>query len=106
MRLGAADRFIVEVIHALPGRALVGSYEVVAPASVADALALAAADPRFTGIDVAGSVAGIFGRPVPKGRLLQAGDRIELYRALSADPKEARRTRAKRARAANRSGRS
>jgi putative ubiquitin-RnfH superfamily antitoxin RatB of RatAB toxin-antitoxin module len=93
--MGAADPFTVEVIHALPDRAVIGTYRLAPPASIADALALAAADPKFAGIDVAGSAVGIFGRQVPKARLLQPGDRIELYRALAADPKEARRTRAK-----------
>jgi putative ubiquitin-RnfH superfamily antitoxin RatB of RatAB toxin-antitoxin module len=101
--VAAADPFTVEVVYALPGRAVVGIYRLTVPASVGDALALAAADPAFTGIDVAGSVAGIFGRQVPRTQLLRPGDRIELYRALTADPKEARRMRVRRA---NRSGRS
>ena len=39
---------------------------------------------------------GIFGRVVvdPEGYALQAGDRIELYRPLLADPKEVRKQRA------------
>ncbi len=97
--MGTADPFIVEVIYALPDRALVKAYRLWAPATVADALALAAADPDFAAIDVAGSAVGIFGRTVPPGRVLQPGDRLELYRALPADPKDARRTRVQRARA-------
>jgi putative ubiquitin-RnfH superfamily antitoxin RatB of RatAB toxin-antitoxin module len=97
--LGTADRFIVEVIYALPDRAVVKSYRLGPPATVADALALAAADPDFAGIDVAESAVGIFGRTVPSGRMLQPGDRLELYRALPADPKDARRQRVQRARA-------
>lgn len=34
---------------------------------------------------------GIFGRPVPPSELLQAGDRVEIYRPLTADPREVRR---------------
>jgi putative ubiquitin-RnfH superfamily antitoxin RatB of RatAB toxin-antitoxin module len=37
---------------------------------------------------------GIFGRRVPPGTRLAPGDRIEVYRALAMDPKEARRRRA------------
>ncbi len=104
--MGAADPFLVEVIYALPDRAVVKAYRLLPPATVADALALAAADPDFAALDVAGSSVGIFGRPVPPGRVLQPGDRLEIYRALPADPKDARRTRVQRARAISRSGRS
>ena len=97
--VGTADPFIVEVIYALPDRAVVKSYRLRPPATVADALALAAAEPDFAGIDVARSAVGIFGRTVPPGRILQPGDRLELYRALPADPKDARRQRVQRARA-------
>ena len=41
------------------------------------------------------SQVGIFGQRCKPDRLLQAGDRIELYRPLTADPKEVRRELAK-----------
>jgi uncharacterized protein len=41
---------------------------------------------------------GIFGQPVPADRLLKDGDRVEIYRALKADPREARRRLASRGR--------
>jgi hypothetical protein len=37
---------------------------------------------------------GIFGRVVPAGQVLRAGDRVEIYRPLIADPKEVRKQRA------------
>ena len=104
LTVAAAEPFLVEVLFALPDRAVVKAFRVTAPASVADALALAAADPDFHGIDLAGSPVGIFGRVVQRGRVLQPGDRLEIYRALAADPKQARRERVQRARA-ERSGR-
>ena len=39
---------------------------------------------------------GIWGRKVPWTHVVQAGDRIELYRPLKVDPKVARRQRFKR----------
>lgn len=36
---------------------------------------------------------GIFGKKIPDNTPLKTGDRIELYRPLIADPKEARRKR-------------
>jgi len=101
----AADPFTVEVICALPDRAVVKSYRVSSPVSVADALALAAVDPDFSGIDVIGSAVGIFGTAVPRDRILRPGDRVEIYRALAADPKEARRERVQSARSQRQGGR-
>lgn len=40
--------------------------------------------------------AGIWGRVAPGGTLLRAGDRVELWRPLTVDPKEARRLRYRR----------
>lgn len=39
---------------------------------------------------------GIFGKLCEQHTLVQNGDRVEIYRPLLADPKEARRNRAKR----------
>jgi hypothetical protein len=110
--VAAEAHFIVEVVCALPERAIIKAYRVSSPATVADALALAAADPDFSGIDVIGSPVGIFGASAAPGRVLQPGDRVEIYRALAADPKQARRERVQRARSqrpgdrASKSGRS
>lgn len=41
---------------------------------------------------------GIFGEPVRQNRILQAGDRVELYDELPSDPKLARRERVRRLR--------
>lgn len=40
-------------------------------------------------------VTGIFGEVCARSRRVEPGDRIELYRALEVDPKEARRARAR-----------
>ncbi|AFL72969.1 RnfH family protein [Thiocystis violascens] len=49
---------------------------------------------RFPDIDLDSNKVGIFGRQVKLDRLLEDGDRVEIYRPLIADPKEARRRRA------------
>ena len=65
-----------------------------AGASVGDALASVNGDARYAG--VAAQIAGlaIFGRLVNEDTPLHDGDRVELLRALVADPKQARRERA------------
>jgi hypothetical protein len=88
----------IEVAYAEPHRAVVRAYRLAAPATIDDALRLAAADPEFAGIDLAGSAVGIFGRVSSLSQMLADGDRIEIYRPLAADPKAARRARAREAR--------
>jgi putative ubiquitin-RnfH superfamily antitoxin RatB of RatAB toxin-antitoxin module len=64
-----------------------------AGSTLADAL-------RTAGWPTEGWSVGIWGRVQPLDRLLRDGDRIELCRALTVDPKEARRLRYKRQRKA------
>ena len=58
----------------------------------------------FPELDLADCPVGIFGKQVmdPQVRVVQAGDRIEIYRPLLADPKEIRRQRAAKAAEAKR----
>jgi putative ubiquitin-RnfH superfamily antitoxin RatB of RatAB toxin-antitoxin module len=49
---------------------------------------------RCPEIDLANNRVGIFGRLVQLDTPLRAGDRVEIYRPLNSDPKEARRRRA------------
>lgn len=80
---------------ALPGRQLVLDLALPEGSSVADAIAAARTDPRAAGIDFAGMQTGIWSRACDPGTALREGDRVELYRALQADPKQRRRARAR-----------
>jgi uncharacterized protein len=84
----------VEVAYALPQRAIVKTFRLSAPATVADALARARIDPDYGAVDWDRAAVGIFGVPAARQRGLRDGDRIEIYRALAVDPKAARRARA------------
>ena len=75
----------IEVVDARPGGARVVSVDLPAGATVRDALAA-------SGLD--GNVFGIFGKRVALDHRLNEGDRVEIYRPLAIDPKEARRRRA------------
>jgi len=77
----------VEVVQARPDRAEVVELRLPDGATVRDALAA-------SGLN--GSQAGIFGRRVTMDTRLADGDRVEIYRPLRLDPKEARRRRARR----------
>ena len=88
----------IEIVYAEPQRAIQKSFRLAPGSCVADALRLAALDPDFAGVDLRNSALGIFGRLTRPDHALQDGDRIEIYRPLAADPKTARRARAKQAR--------
>src|SRR5258708_11209291 len=85
----------IENAPAEPQRVIVKALRLARGSRVADALRLAALDPDFIGGDRANSPLGIFGRLTGTDHALQQGDRIEIYRPLAADPKVARRERAK-----------
>lgn len=59
-------------------------------------------DQHFPELDLESAPLGIFGKAVPKPaeRVLQSGERVEIYRPLIADPKEVRKQRAAKAKAA------
>jgi putative ubiquitin-RnfH superfamily antitoxin RatB of RatAB toxin-antitoxin module len=79
-------RLRVEVVRALPGRADRVALELEEGATVRAALA-AAGRPEALAV-------GIHGRRATLDTPLRDGDRVEIYRPLVADPKEARRRRA------------
>ena len=84
----------VEVAYAGPeGVAIVG-VELTDGASVAEAIEASGLVPRFGLIDAALGVA-IFGQAATRATPLRPGDRVELLRPLRADPKDARRRRAR-----------
>ena len=49
------------------------------------------------GTEAAAWGTGVWGHPQPLDHLLRAGDRVEVWRPLSIDPKDARRERSERA---------
>ena len=86
----------VEIVYAQPQRSIAKSLTVQPGARIADALAQAASDQAFSGVDFSGAAVGIFGKVAPRDQLLKEGDRIEIYRPLLEEPKLARRQRASR----------
>jgi putative ubiquitin-RnfH superfamily antitoxin RatB of RatAB toxin-antitoxin module len=83
----------VEVVYAQPEGLLAITLELAAGATVDDALSAAFAQTAFAQVPRETAV-GIFGQLVQRNHALEDGDRIELYRPLKQDPKQARRARA------------
>ena len=92
---GVTGAISIEVVYALPRRQHVVSLSLPAGATVADALAAVSARPPFDELDLEGMPVGIFGDRVERSRRLEPHDRLEIYRPLQVDPREARRQRAK-----------
>ena len=77
----------VEVVVALPRQESILKIELPEGATVRDALAKAGLGAQSV---------GIFGERVTLERRVADGDRVEVYRPLEVEPKEARRRRARR----------
>ncbi len=85
----------IEVVYALPDRCWRVAVALPAGACVADALAAADLPASVPGLVLDDSMLAIFGRTATPGSRLHDGDRVEVLRPLLADPKQARRERAK-----------
>ena len=91
---GAQQNIQVEVVLAMPGRQELVSLEVAAGTTLAEAIALSGLPEMFEGFELDLTKVGIFGQKAAPDRVLTAGDRVEIYRPLIADPKEVRRQKA------------
>lgn len=85
----------VEVAYATPARQALRSLTLPEGSTVADALRESGLERDFPEIDVAGNGVGIGGRRVALDAPLRDLDRVEILRPLAAEPKEARRSRAR-----------
>jgi putative ubiquitin-RnfH superfamily antitoxin RatB of RatAB toxin-antitoxin module len=90
----SSSRITIEVIYALPGRQVLRRVELPAGATLAAAIAASGLLQEFPEIDLARNQVGVYGKLAPPDFPLRDRDRIEIYRPLAADPKEARRARA------------
>ncbi|HKL61827.1 MAG TPA: RnfH family protein [Woeseiaceae bacterium] len=94
----------VEVVCALPERQWCIPLRLEAAATVADAIAASGLAEEPGAPDPACCAAGVWGEVAERERRLRDGDRVELYRPLVIDPREARRRAAEAGRTLGRSG--
>ena len=81
-------------MYALPGGEDAVTLRLARGATAADALRASGVLERHPEIDLGRHKVGIYGRVVSAEALLSDGDRVEVYRPLVLEPKEARRRRA------------
>jgi hypothetical protein len=89
----------IEVAYALPERQRILALKVPVGTTMLEAAERSGIARVFEGLDLATAKMGIFGKAVadPRRHVLAEGDRVEIYRPLTADPKEARKARARKA---------
>jgi len=88
------ETFEVEVAYAGPNEQVLLPIKAHKGITVAQAIEQSGILERFPEIDMAVVKVGIFGKAAKKDAVLVPGDRVEIYRALIADPKAARKKRA------------
>jgi len=84
----------IEVAYALREEQVLLELEMAGGATARQAVERSGILQRFPEIDLARAGLGIFGRVVSPDTPLRDGDRVEIYRPLVADPKQARHARA------------
>ena len=76
----------VGVTYSEPGQQLWLNIEVPDSATVREAIERSGILKQFPHIDLEAQKVGIFGRLVKPDAALRAGDRVEIYRAITCDP--------------------
>ena len=83
----------VEIVYALPDKAIRLDCKVPVGATVLDAIDQSGLLSQCPAINSAGMTTGIFGKkiPDPTKHFVEEGDRIEIYRPITADIKKRRK---------------
>ena len=95
--MASAEAITVEVAYATPEEQRIISLEVDPGTTLRQAIQQSGILEHFGEIDLANAKVGVFGKMKKPDETLRAGDRVEIYRPLIADPKEVRKARAARA---------
>ena len=84
----------IEIAFALPNEQIIIPLDIEGDVSIADAIKRSHILERFPEIDLAENKVGVFGKLMRLEDELRDGDRVEIYRKLIANPKQARKNRA------------
>ncbi|MEQ1620693.1 MAG: RnfH family protein [Methylococcales bacterium] len=84
----------VEVAYAIPELQVLVQLRLPIGSNVGQAVNASGLQQQFPEIDESSIAVGIFAKPCQLDQVLAQGDRVEIYRPLLNDPKDARRQRA------------
>ena len=89
----------VEVAYALPEKQKILALQVEDGTSILDTVRQSGIVEEFPGLNLDDAKFGIFGKAsrAPESDIVRDGDRVEIYRPLIIDPKQARANRAAKA---------
>ena len=93
----------IEVVYGIPNKQVLLSLKVPEGTTIENCIKLSGIVKHFPEIVPSEAVVGIFSKPDKLDNTVKQGDRIEIYRALTADPKEMRKLRAEKAKQAKKS---
>ena len=86
--------FTVEVVYALLHKQIIKNVDVEEQSTIQQTIEKSGILEQFSEIDMSINKVGIFNQIKKLDDIVNAGDRIEVYRSLVADPKDVRRKRA------------
>ena len=90
----------IEVVYGLPHKQVLLTLKVPANTTIENCIKLSGIVKHFPEIIPSEAVVGIFSKPDKLENTVKQGDRIEIYRPLTADPQEMRKLRAEKAKQA------
>jgi putative ubiquitin-RnfH superfamily antitoxin RatB of RatAB toxin-antitoxin module len=91
----AAELIAIEVAYATANLQTVLTLTVSCESTIEQAIIASGILQQWPEIDLQKNKVGIFGQLCELDKVLNAGDRVEIYRPLQKDPMEARRQKAK-----------
>jgi len=90
-----SEKIVVEVAYASPTEQLILTVDADPGITIEEAVKASGMLDKFPEIDLAVNKVGIFSKAAKLDQKMDAGDRVEIYRPLIADPKAARKKKAK-----------
>ena len=91
------DVFMVDVVYALLQQQKIISVKVAPGTSAIEVLKSSNMLSYFPEIELESVKLGVFNNVIKHDKVIEQGDRLEIYRPLIADPKDVRRRRAEKA---------
>lgn len=92
--MATTELLTIEVVYALPEQQTLLTVKLPAGSTVAQAIEQSGLLARHPELDLSQHKVGVFAKVTALDTVLREHDRVEIYRALLADPKEVRRRRA------------
>lgn len=90
----SAEGITVTVCYALPSQTWSVNIGVAKGSTISEAIVQSKFLENFKEFELSGLNVGVFGKSAPISHPLKNGDRVEIYRQLTFDPKQSRRRRA------------